>query len=195
VESGADDLPLRTVATDVLAALVAIDTSGKPFRNYQPGVGPYGEPQLVRLVAEYLNALPRYDGKARTQRTPDLLIPSRWAIEFKITRPFGDNGKEAENWSVNLLHPYPGNVSSIGDCLKLLALEVAAKKAVIVVGYEHVSPMIDVLPLIRSFEVIAREVVGVLLSERIEVRSDGLIHPVHQVIRLFAWEVLGSTNL
>src|SRR6058998_405930 len=33
--------------------------------------------------------------------------------------PFGDNGKEAENWSVNLLHPYEGNVSTIGDCCKL----------------------------------------------------------------------------
>jgi hypothetical protein len=28
-----------------------------------------------------------------------------------------NNGKEAETWSVNLLHPYPGNVSVIGDCL------------------------------------------------------------------------------
>jgi len=43
------------------------------------------------------------------------------ALEFKIARPFGDNGKEAENWSVNLPHPYAGNVSVIGDCLKLLA--------------------------------------------------------------------------
>lgn len=42
---------------------------------------------------------------------PDVLVPNRWALEFKIVRPFGDNGIEAERWSQNLLHPYPGNVS------------------------------------------------------------------------------------
>jgi len=47
------------------------------------------------------------------------LIKGLWVIEVKIARPFGDNGKEAEAWSVNLLHPYAGNTSIIGDCLKL----------------------------------------------------------------------------
>jgi hypothetical protein len=40
---------------------------------------------------------PNYHGRASTQRMPDLLIRTEWAVEFKIARPFGDNGKETEN--------------------------------------------------------------------------------------------------
>jgi hypothetical protein len=149
-------MDLEEVVSDIADALVYIDRSGQPFRTFQPGVGPYGEPQLVLRIASYLNELPRYGAAVRTKRTPDLLIPKEWAIEFKITRPYGDNGKEAENWSVNLLHPYPGNVSTIGDCCKLATLVCAEKKAVVVIGYEHDPPKIDLTPLIESFEVIAR---------------------------------------
>ncbi len=105
-------MELKEIVSDVANALVNIDRSGLAFRGFQKGVGPHGEPQLVKLIATALNHLNKYGNRVRTKRTPDLLIPSEWAIEFKITRPFGDNGKEAENWSVNLLHPYPGNLSS-----------------------------------------------------------------------------------
>jgi hypothetical protein len=49
----------------------------------------------------------------------DLLITGAWALEFKLARSYGDNGKDEENWSVNLLHPYEGNTSASGNCLKL----------------------------------------------------------------------------
>src|SRR4030067_1292602 len=117
-------------------ALLAVDSSGRPFKQFQPGVGPYGEPQLLKLIAGHLNTLAKYGNRVVTKRTPDLLIPNERALEFKITRPFGDNGKEAENWSVNLLHPYRGNVSAIGDCYKLLDLKCLERKAVVVIGYE-----------------------------------------------------------
>ncbi len=113
-------MELNEVLLDVADSLVRIDQCGKCFRRFRPGVGPYGEPQLVKLVAVELNSLPKYAKSVKTKRTPDLLIPSEWAIEIKITRPNGDNGKEAENWAVNLLHPYRGNVSTIGDCFKLM---------------------------------------------------------------------------
>ncbi len=119
-----------------------------------------------------------------------MLIPGKWALEFKIARPFGDNGKEAENWSVNLLHPYEGNVSSIGDCYKLLTLGGKERKAVVVIAYEHVPCRIDLTPLVKSFEVIAKRVAHIDLSARIEQRREGLVHPVHQCVRLFGWEVL-----
>src|SRR5208283_4304088 len=103
-------MDLQQVSIDITNALVEIDASRVPFRSFQPGVGPYGEPQLLKLISVYLNRIPRYRERVVTKRTPDLLIPMEWAIEFKIARPFGDNGNEAENWSVNLLHPYPGCV-------------------------------------------------------------------------------------
>jgi hypothetical protein len=183
-------MELAEVIADVVDALLEIDRSGQPFRNFQPGVGPYGEPQLVKLVASSLNALSKYHGQVRTKRNPDLLIPNKWAMEFKIVRPFGDNGKEAENWSVNLLHPYPGNVSVVGDCYKLARYQGSERRAAVVIGYEHLPSRIDISPLIRSFEAIIANVCGMKLSDRVETRRDTLIHPVHQSLRVFAWEVI-----
>lgn len=183
-------MDLQQVSTDIANALVEIDASRVPFRSFRPGVGPYGEPQLLKLIATNLNRIPAYNGRVATKRTPDLLIPTEWAIEFKIARPFGDNGKEAENWSVNLLHPYSGCVSTIGDCYKLAQLATPERKAVAVIGYEHSPALIDLTPLVESFEVIAREVAKLSLSARIEIRRDGLIHPVHQSLRVITWEVL-----
>lgn len=184
---------LDELLTDVTAALVGVDASQQSFRTFQAGVGPYGEPQLVKLIAAHLNQLPNYHGTARTKRCPDLLVPGEWAAEFKITRPFGDNGREAENWSVNLLHPYPGNVSTIGDCYKLAKYEGPERRAVFVIGYEHVPPKIDLTPLIESFEAIAANVCNIRLSPRIEARHGELIHPVHQSLRVFAWEMLSGS--
>lgn len=183
-------MELDYVINDVLEAVVAVDTSGETFKGFLPGVGPYGEPQLLRLIAQYLNKLSHYNSRVLTKRTPDLLIPGQWAMEFKIARPYGDNGKEAEDWSVNLLHPYAGNVSSIADCFKLLNLQSSERLAVVVIGYEHTPPKISLNPLIESFETIAKYVSHIQLSPRLEKRQEGLIHPVHQSVRIFAWEVI-----
>jgi hypothetical protein len=183
---------LLQLVSDVSNCLYEIDASGTRFKEFQPGVGPYGEPQLVKLIAERLNQSFGYGGRAITKRSPDLLIRGDWAVEVKIARPFGDNGKEAENWSVNLLHPYPGNVSAIGDCYKLLGYTGSERKAVLVIAYEHNPPMIHLTPLLRAFESIATEVCGIKLSERSEICRTELVHPIHQVLRVAAWEVLGT---
>jgi hypothetical protein len=184
-------MDLQTVVADLADALAAIDGSRIPFKQFQPGVGPYGEPQLVRKIAEHLGGLRGYAGLVATKRNPDLLIRGCWALEFKIARPFGDNAELAENWSVNLLHPYPGNVSALGDCLKLRELPGSERRASVVVGYEHDPPILSLDPLIRSFELIATEVLSLRLSRRVEMVCSGLVHPVHQRARIFAWEVHG----
>lgn len=185
-------MKLEDLVLNIANALVQIDACGQRFRSFQSGIGPFGEPQLLKLIANQLNALPGYSGLVRTKRTPDLLVSGHWAIEAKITRPFGDNGKEAENWSVNLLHPYPGNVSTIGDCFKLLEYPGPERCAILVIGYEHDPPKIDLTPLVESFEAIVRDVLHIKLSERIELRRNALVHPVHQSVRVLAWEVLKS---
>jgi hypothetical protein len=184
-------MELLEIIEDIANCLAFIDASKIPFRHFQPGVGPYGEPQLLKSIASFLNEVEKYGGQVQTRRTPDLLVPKQWAIEFKIARPFGDNGKEAENWSVNLLHPYRGNASTIGDCYKLLKLESPERKAIAVIGYEHDPAIISLTPLVESFEVIARHL-DIKLSQRIETRRNHLIHPVHQTLRLFTWEILKS---
>jgi hypothetical protein len=181
---------LTRVVNDIANALVAIDSSQVCFKAFQPGVGPYGEPQLVRAIVQYLNQLDQYQGSMVTKRVPDLLIKGQWALEFKIARPFGDNGRQAENWSVNLLHPYEGNVSAIGDCLRLLSLSVPERKAVIVIGYEHTPPKLSLTPLFHAFEVVAEQVAGVRLGDQIRVSRMGLVHPVHQQVTVIGWEVL-----
>jgi hypothetical protein len=162
------DLTLECVVERFADTLVAIDSSGISFKNFSPGVGPYGEPQLLAQVAARLNTILPCDGRICTKRTPDLLIPEKWAIECKIVRPFGDNGRAAENWSVNLLHPYEGNTSLLGDCLKLRSLEGNERKAAIVIGYEHTPPQTSLVPLLAAFEVVARDVMGLHLGERVQ---------------------------
>ena len=114
------------------------------------------------------------------------------AIEIKLARPYGDNGKPAERWSENLLYPYPGNTSSIGDCLKLLGSGFTERKAIVVIGYEHSPPNIPLEPAVRGFELLARDVFRLHLSDRVEVLVTGLVHPSHQRATIYAWEVLGT---
>ncbi|HSH77427.1 MAG TPA: hypothetical protein VLA19_02725, partial [Herpetosiphonaceae bacterium] len=124
------------------------------------------------------------------RQKPDLEIGTDdWAIEFKIARPFGDNGLEAENWSVNLLHPYPGNTSSIGDAIKLQTLQGFRNRSVFVIGYEHDPARISLDPLVNAFREIAEDVIGIKLGRRIEEVRRQLVHPQHQVVRCFAWEI------
>lgn len=186
-EQGKTDLP--EIVRDIADAVFGVDQRGIPFRSFLPGVGPYGEPQLATLIADHLRSLAIYGDGVQTKRTPDLLIPLRWAIEIKLVRPFGNNGKEAENWSVNLLHPYEGNVSAIGDCLKLRRYPGQERKASVAIGYEHTPAQIPLEPVLRSFEVIANQIAGIQLGPRVEVRRDGLRHPIHQQLLVAAWEV------
>lgn len=182
-------MDLQQVVIDIADGLKAADFSEPPFKNFQRGIGPYGEPQLVSIVALYLGNLSQYQLGVKTMRTPDLLIKGHWAVEIKIARPFGDNGKLAENWSVNLLHPYRGNTSLLGDCFKLMSYECHERKAVIAIGYEHDPPQVNLEPLVKSFEVIARDVLAIRLGERISAVRSNLTHPVHQRLIVKGWSV------
>ena len=187
-------MELEQVVTDIADSLKAIDSSGVPFKSFQAGVGPYGEPQLVKLVADYLGRSSLYSQGVKTMRTPDLLIRGQWALEIKIARPFGDNGKTAEDWSVNLLHPYDGNTSLLGDCLKLRSYNCQERKAVIAIGYEHDPPRIDLEPLVRSFEVIAESVLSIRLGDRVTATRSNLVHPVHQRLMVVGWTLSGDSH-
>jgi hypothetical protein len=173
---------VKTIA-DILKGF---DTERPVHKAFQQGLGPFGEPQIVAMIATRLSALGM---AARIRRTPDLDIEHEWAIEFKIVRPFGDNGKEAENWSVNMLHPYSGNVSLISDAIKLSRLSDSPRKGLFVIGFEHSSAQISLDPLVESFEAIAQHVMKIRLDKRIEERREGLCHPIHQVLRCIGWQL------
>ena len=187
---------LLSVLDAFTAGLRAVDESIIAHKNFQPGVGPYGEAEAVRLALNYMREQsPELFSAAKTKRLPDVLIPGQWALEFKIVRPFGDNGLPAEHWSENILHPYPGNTSSLGDCVKLLLSGLPERKGIVVFGYEHAQAIVPLDSAIRSFELLASEVMQINLTPRVECRVEGLIHPVHQVLRVFGWEILSTTQV
>jgi len=185
------DISLKQVVDAFAEGLQSIDVGKIPHKSFKPGVGPYGEAEAVRLSLQYMRARsPELFSKAATKRLPDVLIPGQWALEFKIVRPFGDNALPAEHWSENILHPYPGNTSSLGDCMKLLQSGLSERKGIVVFGYEHVEAVVPLDTAIRAFELLAAQIMQVKLTPRVECRIQGLVHPVHQVLRVFGWEVL-----
>ena len=172
-------------------ALAQIDQLAPQNGNFLPGIGPLREPQLVSKIKTYFNEHfnQRYPN-ACTQILPDFIIPDMWAIEFKIVRPFGNDGNAAEHWSSRLLHPYPGNTSSIGDIYRLTNLDLKIRKGIVVVSYEHQPAQVSLEPLLSAFELIARDVCGFHLSNRYQVIIPNLIHPIHQTAKVYGWEIL-----
>ena len=197
-------LRLGDIVSDFADAFKAVDETrpqgASRARTYRPGLGPLTEADAINRALQHLkgdtrsshyrDALPKQYPGSRQQC--DLVIPEEWAIEFKLLRPFGDNGAEAEHWSENALHPYPGNVSSIGDSFKLMESGFPERKAIVIFGYEHSPPLIDIAIVIDSFEAIAKQVVGIELGARHSATFGPLIHPVHQQGKVFGWQVLGS---
>jgi hypothetical protein len=90
--------------------------------------------------------------------------------------------------------PLSGNVSAIGDCIKLIESEFLERKAILVFGYEHSPPQIHITRAINSFEVVATQVVGIDMSERRSAKFGPLIHPIHQQGKMFGWEIFGFSS-
>lgn len=188
-------LDLPTIVRHFADALVEIDHSGATHKSFKPGIGPFGEDTAVREAFTRLKVrYPESYGAWKKKRAPDVLLPGEWGLEFKIIRPFGDNGACAEHWSENVLHPYPGNTSAIGDCFKLLQLDDSLAKAVVIFGFEHSPVQIDLDCAVRGFQLLAQRLLDFHLGPMIQDRREGLIHPVHQVLRVFAFEVLGRSH-
>jgi len=197
-------LDLRTVVLDFARGMKDVDAAApigrSSTRTYRPGIGPLSEARTVALVVAALELrIPESYRGAAPMRYPsglqicDLVIPGSWAIEFKMLRPFGDNGIEAEHWSEHVLHPYIGNVSAVSDALKLSASGFAERRAIVVFGYEHEPPVIRLDPAVRAFERIAEGVLGLSLEPVEEAKAERLIHPVHQRARVFGWQIAAGT--
>ena len=179
---------VRQLTRIIADELKKFDSEEPKYRDYGNGIGPYGEPTLVKEIS---NRLFSKGYPSQTKQSPDMAIGEQWGIEFKIVRPFGDNGDPAEHWSQNLLHPYRGNVSLMGDALKLKEEDKFPDKCIFAICFEHEIPQIQLEPLVNSFELIAREVLDIQLGERVEEVRRGLVHEHHQVLRCNCWKVIG----
>jgi hypothetical protein len=197
-------LLMSQIVSDFALAFKAVDDSAPKGRSrtreYRAGIGPLTENEAITRALAWLKQIKPSDyseGGPRaypnSRQICDLVLPGQWAVECKLIRPFGDNGVEAEHWSENVLHPYSGNVSSVGDAIKLNESGFAERKGILVFGYEHLPPRINLDLAVRCFEVICSQVLRIPLSERHSAEFSSLIHPSHQHGKVFGWEVRQNT--
>lgn len=57
----------------------------------------------------------------------------------------------------------------------------------------HEPPKIPIQPLIESFEILAEKIMNIELGPRETENRKNLVHPVHQQLTVYEWEVLGHT--
>lgn len=199
-------LDLATIVHDFADGLMAADRkqprannlrSKKPF---QQGIGPHTEAQTVELVMRELENAPTDKYKHWSTGVPypdfprnkcDLCLGKAphwdWSIEIKMVRFLGDNGKLNDNILMHLLSPYPAHRSAVWDCEKLSRSRLIGRKATLIYGFDHEQWPLD--PGIEAFEIIARKKVE--LGPRVSTNFSGLIHPIHNQGRVFAWELTG----
>jgi hypothetical protein len=192
------DLDAAGLARDFAAGMMLADALAPTWGGYRPGLGPHTEVQTVALVmAELSRTHPAIYGAVQTgvpypnvprQKCDLLIAPTNgrsWAIEVKMLRFIGDNGKPNDNMLMHILSPYPKHRSALTDCQKLVGSGFAEPWALLIYGYDYDDwPM---QPAVEAFEQLAKY--RVRLGPREFASFDGLIHPVHQRGGVFVWEI------
>jgi hypothetical protein len=108
-----------------------------------------------------------------------------WAIELKLLRFLGDNGKPNGHMLMHILSPYPRDRSALTDCSKLADSAIAARKAIVIFGYPHAEWPLE--PAIEAFELLAAT--RVRLGPRQVASTPDLVHPVHSRGSVSGWEL------
>lgn len=176
---------------------VAVNQRSK--EPYRPGIGPHTERRTVELVSAVLPEVDRafkagelslevpYPDSPRTKC--DLVIgPDQqptWAVEVKMLRLLGDNGKPNDNMLMHVISPYPEHRSALTDCTKLAGSGLAKRKCILVFAYDH--PELPARPALDAFEALAGRRVALL--DRAVAMTGPLVHPVHCSAIVQAWEV------
>lgn len=161
-------------------------------RAYSPGIGPHTESRTIELVLEQLawhdHSVPRTSVPypCASRQKCDLVLEGEWAVEVKMLRFLGDNGKPNDNILMHILSPYPAHRSALADCMKLRSSGFAERLAILIYGYDYAAWPMD--PAVEAFEALAMR--SVELGTRTVAAFSHLVHPVHQEGRVFGWEVL-----
>jgi hypothetical protein len=203
VSSSENSLSLSELVRDFRDALVRVDTGRPTWRSvrtgasYQPGIGPYPETAAMQLISDELKSLKPgtyedlvlsvpYPSIARQRCDLVLGRPPAWAVEVKLLRLLGDNGKPNDNMLGHILSPYSDHRSALTDVSKLRHSGLDCRLAVLIYGFDYPDWPMD--PVIDAFELLS---VG--LGPRCEASFSGLMHPVQRDGRVFAWEVTRIT--
>lgn len=200
-----DDPTLDRLARDFSSGIKAVDATKPVWRSartgnaYQAGAGPLPETETVRQVAEelarrsptlygtYSLGVP-YPSSPRQRRDWVTGEPPALAIEVKMLRLMGNNGKPNDNMLMHILSPYAAHRSALTDTEKLVNSGFSSTCIVLIYGFDYPSWPLD--PAIDASERLAGNLVT--LSDRAEADFDGLVHPIHRAGRVFAWGVTAN---
>ena len=196
---------LTTITDDFAEAIGRVDAtrpravSRRTGIAYREGIGPFSETEAVSLItadlrahaperyASQISTNVKYPGASRQKC--DICLGAdptwHWAIEVKLLRLMGDNGKPNNNMLMHLLSPYPQDRSALTDCTKLVASALGARRAILVYGFDY--PGLSMDAAVEAFEVLAGS--AVQLGQRHTAVFTGLVHEVQNRGRVFAWEV------
>jgi hypothetical protein len=198
-----NSLDLITIVEDFAVGLKRADAlspqaiSYRSGKSYRPGIGPHGENAAVQLVLNqmrrirptiYVSAGPIPYPKSRLQCDLGIGNPTEWAIEVKMARAFGDNGKLDDTYIKDVLSPYDVDHSAVSDAKKLRTSGFDCRKAVLVYGFAYSGR--ELQPLLGAFEALAR--LDGPLGRRVESSFTDLVHPVHAEGLVTGWEVLDA---
>ncbi|MGE0600207.1 MAG: hypothetical protein AB7J35_13745 [Dehalococcoidia bacterium] len=181
-------------------AIKAVDSERPVWKNartgvsFQPGIGPHSEAATCKLVTEQMKrtnpdwyaSLDVNVPYAKGNRTRCDIADELWAIEVKMLRLFGDNGKPNDNLLMHILSPYPQHRSALTDCEKLTLGRPRDRLGILIYAFESADwPMIAA---ISAFETLARAKYELTPMARADF--SGLVHPVHASGAVFAWEIV-----
>lgn len=171
-----------------------VHRSARSGRIYSPGLGPCDEALTIRLVMQELSIARanRYSHYVLGAKYPkssgkcDICIGAEWAVEVKMLRFLGDNGKVNDNILMHILSPYPAHRSALTDCDKLRNSHFGCRKAILIYGYEDTAWPLE--PAIGAFERLAQ----LARRNRVQKEVTGLIHQIHNRAVVFGWELTGA---
>lgn len=199
------NIELPVLVRDFAEAIEVVDRRSPVAINqrskepFQPGLGPHTEAATISLLMKELAGRypDRYAAfalgvpypKIKRQKC-DLCIGTTplwtWAIEVKLVRFLGDNGRPNDNILMHVLSPYAEHRSALTDCSKLLSSGIHGRKGILIYGFEHDDWPLG--PAVDAFEVLAGA--RVRLGQRAAASFEGLVHPIHRRGIVFAWELL-----
>lgn len=192
-------IELQDIVEQFAKAMTAADArrptavSPRSGRVYQAGIGPHPEDRAVDLVMTELATMrPSWRSRLRvcypgSKQTCDWLLgePLDWAIEVKMSRPNGDNGKPDDTAIKDILSPYSADRSALTDCVKLANSDLPCRRAILIYGFDD--PRRPLVEMTEAFETLARS--RVTLGPRQHARLGELVHPVHRTGGVYAWEI------
>ena len=184
--------------------------------QYSPGIGPYGENEIVDQVMNHLKennllndsfyirpasaekielGIENYKSITGRSATPDLVIGNK-IIEFKIARPLRDNGSPEDTWFKKVFDPHPTSYSTFIDVEKLCSFsekhdqEGKFEKWVVVIGFERLNEEVYKLDALFPglFRYISENISQKPLMEDLGTTKElGNRHPYHQVVKLYGF--------